>query len=694
MPASDLSRPIAPRPIAAQRALARFALRDLRGSLRFYGVFIAALVLGVMAIVGVDATARAFRDGLAQQGAVLLGGDLAFSRAFGAPSEQQRAFLDQHGKVSQIVFLRAMARRQHGSDDALASALVEVKAVDSAYPLTGAVRTEPPLPPGQSFFAELAEKDGAFGLFADRTLGARLNVKIGDAIEIGAARFILEGWLASEPDSVGLIGFGPRVIVSDAALKATGLIMPGSVARLSLRLLLPPEKASDSDVVTVKKDFIAAFPDSGFEIRSRAEPSPQLSRNVERFAQFLSLIGLTALVSGGIGVGNSIRGLIDRKRKTLAILKALGASGGEAARFVLFQALTVAAASSLIGAGLGLALPGLLAKILGASLPFPLAPQLDWRDAFAGVIFGLLTALAFAATPLERARALPATTLLRETAVGDIGPLGRRGRLAAALSAAALFGFALVVGADKRLTAEFGAAVLISFALLYGVARAIMAWARRAPHSRNLSLRLAVANLHRPGALTPSFLISLGLGVTLLTALVGVERNLRAEIGGSVPKQAPSFFFFDIQAAQAPAFEAFLRKEAPNGVVAVAPMLRGRIVEVNGIPAEQVKAGDKARWALEGDRGITFSDRAPDGSRLVAGEWWPKNYSGPPLVSMETGVAQGLGVKIGDTITVNVLGRTLTARVASLRKVNWGSFGINFVMVFSPNSFAGRRSPA
>ena len=181
------------------------------------------------------------------------------------------------------------------------------------------------------------------------------------------------------------------------------------------------------------------------------------------------------------------------------------------------------------------------------------------------MIFGLLTALAFAATPLERARALPATTLLRETAVGDIGPLGRRGRLAAALSAAALFGFALVVGADKRLTAEFGAAVLISFALLYGVARAIMAWARRAPHSRNLSLRLAVANLHRPGALTPSFLISLGLGVTLLTALVGVERNLRAEIGGSVPKQAPSFFFFDIQAAQAAAFEAFLRKEAPNG---------------------------------------------------------------------------------------------------------------------------------
>ncbi|MGP0106010.1 ABC transporter permease [Rhodoblastus sp.] len=680
MPAPENSRPG-----AAQWALARFALRDLRGSLRFYGVFIAALVLGVMAIVGVNATARAFRDGLAQQGAVLLGGDLAFRRAFGAPSEPQRAFLEQRGKVSQIITLRAMARRA----DAPGSALVELQAVDLAYPLTGAVKTEPPPPPGQSFFARLAARDGAFGLFADRTLGARLNVKIGDSLEIGAARFILAGWLASEPDSVGLIGFGPRLIVSDAALKATGLIMPGSVARLSLRLLLPPGKASDSDVAAVQKAFTAAFPDSGFEVHSRAEPSPQLARNVERFAQFLSLIGLTVLVCGGVGVGNSIRGLIDRKRKTLAILKALGASGGAAARFVLYQALTVAAASSLIGAALGLALPGLLAKILGGSLPFPLAPQLDGRDAFFGVVFGLLTALAFAAAPLDRARSVPATTLLRETALRDIGPLGRRGRLVAALSAAALFGFALIAGADWRLTAEFGVAVLVSFALLYGVARAIMALARRAPRSRNLSLRLAVANLHRPGALTPSFLISLGLGVTLLTALVGVERNLRAEIGESLPRDAPSFFFFDIQAAQAAAFEAFLRKEAPDGIVAVAPMLRGRIVEVNGVPAEQVKAGDKARWALEGDRGITFSDRAPDGSRLVAGQWWPQNYSGPPLVSMESGVAQGLGVKIGDTIADNVLGRTLTARVASLRKVDWRSFNINFVMVFSRNAFAG-----
>jgi putative ABC transport system permease protein len=670
---------------SANRALARFALRDLRGGLRFYGVFIACLVLGVMAIVGVDATARAFHEGLAQQGSVLLGGDLALGRALGVPANKEKAFLAGRGRVGEILALRAMARRA----DAPASTLVEMKAVDSAYPLAGDVRTDPPVSGGRPFYDALALKDGAYGLFADPALGARLNVKIGDRLEIGAVHFTLVGWLAGEPDSIGAIGFGPHVIVSDQALAATGLIVPGSLARLSLRLLLPPENSSDADIAAVQKAFTETFPDSGFEIRSRAEPSPQLSRNVERFAQFLSLIGLTALVCGGVGVGNSIRGLIDRKRKTLAILKALGATGGEAARFVLIQALLVAAASAIVGAGLGLILPKLLALVLGASLPFPLAPRLDWRDGLSGMLFGLLTALAFAAAPLDRARALPVTTLLRETALGDFGPLRLRGGVVAAMAAAALFGFALIISSDRLLTAQFGAAVLVSFALLYGVARAIMFFARRAPHARSLPLRLAVGNLHKPGALTPSFLISLGLGVTLLTALTGVERNLRAEIGESLPRESPSFFFFDIQAAQAESFHDFLRKEAPDGAIAVAPMLRGRIVKVNGVPAEEVKAADKARWALEGDRGITFSSKVPEGSRLGEGEWWPANYAGPPLVSMESGVAQGLNLRLGDSVTVNVLGRMLTARIANLRKVNWRSFNINFVLVFSPNAFAG-----
>jgi putative ABC transport system permease protein len=666
-------------------AIFRFALRDLRGGLRFYGVFIACLVLGVMAIVGVGATSRAFREGMAQQGATLLGGDLSLSRAQGAPDEAERAFLAARGKLSQVVVLRAMARKA----DAAQATLVEIKAVDAAYPLIGAVKTDPESPGGSDFSGFFAEKDGAFGLLADPELAKRLNLHIGDRLTIGAATFTVAAWLKAEPDSIGGVGFGPRVMMTPQSLAATGLIVPGSLARNSLRLMLPPEKSSDADLVAAQRDFVAAFPDAGYEIRQRGDPSPQLSRNIDRFAQFLSLIGLTALVCGGVGVGNSIRGLIDRKRRTLAILKALGASGGEAAQFVLIQALLVAAASALLGAALGLALPSVLVTLLGASLPFPIHPRVAWLDGATGLAFGLLTALVFAAAPLDRARFLPATTLLRESAMQQSGPAQGRGWLVALLSAAALFGFALLTSDDRRLTAEFGLAVIASFALLYGVARAIMALARRAPHARLLPLRLAVANLHRPGALTPSFLISLGLGVTLLTALVGMERNLRAEIGQSLPKDSPSYFFIDVQSAQASDFRAFLQSEAPDGTIAVAPMLRGRIVRVKDVPAEAVKPGDKARWALEGDRGVTFSETVPKGSQVVAGEWWPANYAGPPLVSMEADVAQGLGLAIGDSLSVNVLGRTLTAKVANLRKVNWRNFGINFVMVFSPDAFKG-----
>ena len=324
-----------------------------------------------------------------------------------------------------------------------------------------------------------------------------------------------------------------------------------------------------------------------------------------------------------------------------------------------------------------------------ASLPFPIAPTIDPADGAYALAFGLLIALTFAAPPLEEARALPVTQLLRETAMRTRGGPGRRGLALAALGGAALFGLALLTSGDAKLTAQFGAGVLASFALLYGVALLVMALARRAPHLGGMSLRLAVANLHRPGALTPSFLLSLGLGVTLLTALTGIEHNLRAELDDSATREAPSYFFLDVQKADAPDFLRFLDAEAPGAKISSAPLLRGRITRVKGVPAENINPSENACWALEGDRGITFSPTVPKGSRLVAGEFWPQDYSGPPLVSMEEGVARGLGLAVGDEISVSVLGRALTARIANLRKVNWRSFGINFILVFSPHVFEG-----
>jgi putative ABC transport system permease protein len=216
-----------------------------------------------------------------------------------------------------------------------------------------------------------------------------------------------------------------------------------------------------------------------------------------------------------------------------------------------------------------------------------------------------------------------------------------------------------------------------------------MALARRLPRPRSTSPRLALANIHRPGALTPSLVLSLGLGITLLVTLALIDTNLTRQLTQSLPQRAPSFFFLDIPNQQADAFEGFLKSQASDAQIERVPMMRGRLVTLGGRPVAEIKASEDIAWVLSGDRGITYAKVPPEGSKIVQGEWWQEDYRGKPLVSFDRKIAEGLGLKIGDEITVNVLGRNISATISNLREVEWRSMGINFVMVFSPNAFAG-----
>jgi putative ABC transport system permease protein len=200
---------------------------------------------------------------------------------------------------------------------------------------------------------------------------------------------------------------------------------------------------------------------------------------------------------------------------------------------------------------------------------------------------------------------------------------------------------------------------------------------------------MALANIHRPGAMTPSVVLSLGLGLAVLVTLTLIDSNLRGELHHNLPGETPNFYFLDVSSAQIDGFRKFLADNAPNARIAAAPMMRGRFVRIGQTPAEEVKAKENAAWVLEGDRGVTYAPAPPDGSVVTAGRWWPQDYAGPPLVSMDEEIADGLGLKLGDAITVNVLGRNITATIANLRKVNWGSFAINFVLIYSPDTFRG-----
>jgi putative ABC transport system permease protein len=653
----------------------------MRGGLSGFLIFVTCIALGVAAIGGVNSVARSIADGVADQGQVLLGGDLRFELNQREATEAERGFLEGLGRLAASAGMRSMARLPDGSDQTL----VEVKAVDGAYPLFGALATEPPLPQPDLF----GEGDGVFGAAAPDLLFQRLGLSPGDSIRLGSATFQLRAMLVNEPDAISDgLGFAPRLLVSTEGLRAAGLIQPGSLVEFVYKVRLPDGVGAE-DIATIRQRAADEFPKAGWSIRDRANAAPALASNIDRFSQFLTLVGLTALVVGGVGVANAVRAYLDGKRGVIATLKSLGASGGFVFGVYLVQIVMIALVAIAIGLVFAALMPFAASATLATFIPVPAEAGIYPGALAMATVFGLLVTLAFALLPLGRARDVPATALFRE--MGFEG--GGWPRLvyvgAAALIALALAGLAIWSASDRRLAVIFIGSTLIAFVVLRGVGWLVQWLARRAPRVRSTVLRLAIGNIHRPGALTPSVVLSLGLGLTLLVTLALIDGNLRRQIGGDLQTQAPNFFFVDIQAAEVDRFAALLAEEAPQGEVMRVPMLRGRIVALNGIDVQKIDVPPDGAWVLRGDRGITYSATVPENATLSEGKWWPADYSGEPLVSFSAEEAGDLGLKLGDTVTVNVLGRELTARIASLRTVKWESMSINFVMVFSPNAFAG-----
>lgn len=659
----------------------RYALRELRGGLQGFYVFIACIALGVMAISGVGSLAASLSQGLAHEGRILLGGDASFMLFQREASPAELAFLRSRGQVSVVASLRTMARAADGK-----LALVDVKAVDSAYPMLGALTLAPRIPMADLF----ARRDGVFGAAADPTLMARLDLKIGDKVRIGNATFQIRSADKGEPDKfAGGIALAPRFLINIAALRATGLLQPGSLVRWTYRVKLPGRAATDRAVASLIAAADKAAPQAGWQVHSRNKATPQLSRNIRRFTQFLTLVGLTALLVGGVGVANAVKSHIDRRLEVIAALKAVGAIGRDVFAIYLAQVMLLAGLGSLIGLAVGAALPFVVADLFGRLLPLPLAPALHPDELALAFVYGILTALAFGLWPLGRVHDAPVASLFRDRVSAEWHrprwPYLALMALAIALLVAVVIGLA----DDKRIAAIFVVASVLVFALLRIVAAAMMAAAARLPRSRLPMLRLAISNIYRPGALTPSVVLSLGLGLAVLVTITQIDGNLHRQFTASLPARAPSFFFIDIPSADAGRFAAFLKHVEPHASVEDVPMLRGRIVAARGVRAEDLHPSADAAWVLRSDRGLTYTGEIPKGSRIVEGQWWGANYNGPPLVSIDKRIADGLGLKLGDEIVVNVLGRDISAKIANMRKIDWQSFGINFVLVYSPRAFAG-----
>ncbi len=651
--------------------------RELRAGLGGLRIVLACLALGVTAIAAVGSVRAAIIGGLASDGRRVLGGDLEIEGGAQPLPDALRQWLGARGaRLSDILQTRSMVVAPNGERQ-----LVELKAVDGAWPLVG----QAVFAPVGTVEQVLGPKDAQFGLAAEPIVLDRLKIKPGETVRLGNATFVLRAAITEEPDRVASPSLlGPRVLISTAALASTALVQPGALVQYNLRVVLPP----GTDPAAMIEQVRAAFPHQGWRMRTAHDAVPGVIRFIDQTSLFMTLVGLTSLLVGGIGVANGVRAWLSARARTIATLRCLGASGQTVFWLCLGQVMALSAIGVAAGLVLGAILPLIGLRLLSGWLPVP--PQagiFPGALALAG-LYGLLTAACFALLPVGRAMRIPGAALFRDALAPDRAQPPALLLLVTLGLALLLVGLTVTTGPDHRFAAGFCVAAVGALAVFRLGGSGLMALARAAPRLPTAWARLGISNLYRPGSATPLMLVSVGLGLTTLASVALIEGNVQREITEQLPSAAPSFFFIDIQDDELARFEALVRAQKGVQDLQQVPNMRARVVALAGVPVEQVHVTPQTAWALQGDRGLTYAARPPAGTHLVAGTWWAPDYDGKPLVSLDAGLAQGWHLHLGDTITVNLLGRDIDLTIASLRDIAWRSLSLNFTMIASPGLLA------
>jgi putative ABC transport system permease protein len=655
----------------------KIARRELRGGLRGFWVFLACLALGVGAIAAVGSVRGAIDDGLAREGATLLGGDAELRLTYRFATEEERGWMEDFAaQVSEVVDFRSMAIA--GQGDQAERSVTQVKGVDGAYPLVGSIGLDPPI----SLERALAGADGLPGGVMERILAERLGLQIGDVFRLGVQEFRLMAHLTREPDGLGAnFGFGPRTLVQTAALENAQLLGPGTLYEVNYRLALPGMALDEARAAAN-----ARFDGAGLRWRDSRNAAPQIRNVIERVSSFLVLVGLAGLAVGGVGVSAAVRTYLDGKTNVIATLKTIGADSRTIFAVYFLQIGVLTAVGLALGLALGAVVPFAVAPFVAAQVPIDLDIAVQPRALVEAAIYGALTAMIFTLWPLARTEDVRAAAIFR-----GMSEAGKRlprwpYLLVTALLVGGLVAVAASFAAVPRLAYATAGGVMGALAVLALAALALRVIARRAARARALrghtALRMALGAIGNPREGASAVILSLGLGLTVLAAVGQIDSNLRRAIATDLPDRAPSYFFLDIQNTQLEGFLARLAEDENVDKVETAPMLRGVVTALNGIPAREHPAA--GHWVLRGDRGISYAAAMPEGTELVAGTWWEADYSGPPLLSFGAEEAAELGVTVGDSVTVNILGRDITAQIANLREVDFSTGGIGFVMVMSP----------
>ncbi|MBS0410985.1 MAG: FtsX-like permease family protein [Proteobacteria bacterium] len=657
----------------------RFALREMRAGVRGFRVFLACLALGVAAIAAAGSTAEAFRQGLASQAREILGGDIAVTLEQRRFTPAERAAFQAQGATSYAVASRAMAQTASGE-----RRLVELRGVEGSYPLAGTVTLSPAMPLSQAF----AVKDGVQGAAVEQALLDRLHLRLGETFQVGNVPMVARAVLTAEPDRLSRgFALGPRVLTTLAAVDKGGFLAPGLPFGETVRIAIPASHNPAAVAAGLKK----TLPSGGWRMRDRNDATPGIRRLIDQLEYFLGFIGLASLVAGGLGVSGAVSAYLEGKKPSIAVLKALGAEGALIRDTYLLQIGLLAGLGVLIGLVIGAATPFALGALVKDSLPIPALFALYPEPLIKAGAFGLLSAAAFSLAPLARARATPPNALFRHDLTGRLTVSLET--VAAVLAGAGLAALAVVTAPTPMAAAIMMAGVAVSFAILWALGVWAASLAGRLRSGTRGPVRIGLANLAGPHSAARTASPAIGLGVALLSAVVLIQSSLLAQVAVVAPRSAPALVFTDIPGDQAAQFDAALARAFGRPLTQKdylrAPFATGRIIKVRGQPVDREKIDRADRWAYDNDITLSAIGPEPPNAGVTDGAWWPSTYAGEPQVAVSLDAARGGNLKVGDQITLSILGREIDAKVAVLRKVDFGGFGASFPLVLDPAALAG-----
>ncbi|MBB5747630.1 ABC transporter permease [Brevundimonas variabilis] len=660
------------------RIALRFAARELRSGVAGFRIFLACLALGVAAIAAAGSTAEAFRQGLSSQAREILGGDVIFTVEQRRFTADERDVFSAFGPTAYSVRANAMAETSAGL-----RRLVDVRGVGDEYPLVGDVVVAG----APSLALALMPQAGVPGAAVEQALLDRLGLRLGDQFVINRMPVVARAVLVSEPDRLGRgFALGPRVLLRASTVERASLLGEGGLFGESVRLVLPLDSEPKAVIAAVRQ----RFPDASFEARDRSEAAAGAGRLIDQLEYFLGFIGLASLVAGGLGVAGAVSAYLDERKRSIATLKALGAEGAFVRDVYLIQIGALAALGILIGIIVGAATPLVIGRLAADSLPVPALFAIYPQPLARAAIFGVLAAAAFSLWPLAKARTTPPSAMFRQE-------LATRPRIGIEAIGAIVAGIGLatlaVLSAPSRLAAlAMIGGTIVAFFALWGLGLASAALAGRLRGLTRGAVRLGLANLSGPRSAARTASPAIGLGVALLTTIILIQSSLLAQIGEVAPRTAPSMVFTEIPGDRVAEFDAVIARsmnEPAADRYTRLPLITGRITRIHGRPVDIETIDRDERWAFDQDLILSALDGEPVPSGTTAGRWWTADYAGPPLIAFEQDAARAAGLGVGDTVTLQVLGREIDARIAVLREIDWGGFGANFAVILNSAAVEG-----